>query len=81
MLQSWSDIDWLDQTLHLLAGFAITFLIGYVLSWWMGVLIAMTVAGLREMAQHPWTCHAGCRTDVLFWLLGSLVAVPILVMI
>lgn len=78
MFQAWADIDWTDQLAHLLAGCAIAFSIGYLASWWVGLIVSMAVAGMREYWQHPGQCQAGCRTDLVFWAGGSLIAVPIL---
>ena len=64
----------LDQILHVLAGAAIVGLSLFVMEWYWGVALSMVVAVGREQWQHPGVCHAGCRTDLLFWLGGSLLA-------
>lgn len=78
LFQHIDDIDWLDQVAHVLVGCAITFTVGYVVSWWVGLIVSMAVSVIREYWQHPGQCQAGCRTDIMFWLGGSLIAVPIL---
>jgi hypothetical protein len=79
IFQRWADIDWLDQALHVVAGAVIVAVSMVVIPWWAGVLLSLTVAGVREMWQHPWACHAGCRTDLLCWLMGSLFATGVLI--
>lgn len=72
IFEPWNDIDWLDQALHILAGFVIASWVTYFVSWWFGILTAMTVAVVREQIQHLGECHQGCRTDLLFWGVGSI---------
>ena len=74
IVQSFAELDWLDQVLHAVAGAAIVGLSLLVMPWWAGVLLSMAVAVGREQWQHPGVCHAGCRTDLAFWLGGSLLA-------
>lgn len=74
MFQPWPDLDWLDQSLHVIAGASIVGLSLFVMEWYWGVLLSMGVAMGREQWQHPLACHAGCRTDLAFWLGGSLLA-------
>lgn len=73
MFQPWHEIDWLDQALHAMAGAAIVGLSLFVMPWYWGLAVSMGVAVGRESWQHPGLCHAGCRTDLVCWLLGSLV--------
>lgn len=74
MFQPWSDINWLDQILHALVGGVIVGLSLLVVDWYWAVLLSMAVAVGREQWQHPGVCQAGCRTDLAFWLGGSLLA-------
>lgn len=76
IVQRWQDMDWLDQALHVVAGAAIVAVSMLLIPWWAAVLLSLTVAIVRELIQHPWHCHEGCRTDLVFWTLGSL-AVPV----
>lgn len=77
MFQPWSDIDWLDQAAHLLAGSAIVLVAGFLLPWWAGVGVSMGLAIGREQWQHWGQCQAGCRTDLAFWGLGSILGAGI----
>ena len=77
MFQTLAEIDWLDQMLHAVAGAAIVGLSLFVMDWYWGLALSMAVAIGREQWQHPGTCHAGCRTDLAFWLGGSLLAAGI----
>ena len=77
LFQSWREINWCDQALHALAGFTLVVCIGVYLPWWAAVLISMAIAVGREQWQHPGVCHAGCRTDLLCWTLGSLIGLGI----
>lgn len=74
ILQRLQDINWRDQVLHALAGAAIVALTMIFIPWWIGVVVSMAVAVTREMFQHPWYCREGCRTDLLFWMSGSVLA-------
>lgn len=71
MLQAWKDINWLDQSAHVGLGILIVVGLSFVLPLWAGVVLSLACAVTREMWQHPWTCHDGCRTDLLFWTSGS----------
>ena len=75
MFQAWSDINWLDQALHVLAGGAIVCIAMIYAPWWVGLALSMGVALAREQIQHIGRCGPGCRTDLAFWLAGSLAAV------
>lgn len=68
-------INWLDQSLHLVVGGLLAGVTAYFVTWWAGLMLSMTVAVVREFAQHPWRCGEGCRMDLLYWGIGSLVGV------
>lgn len=68
-------MNWLDQTLHFIIGLLIVSGLMFVVPWYAAVFVSLLGATAREMLQHPWACHDGCRTDLLFWALGSLVGV------
>jgi hypothetical protein len=72
MLQAWHDIDWLDQLAHVIAGVLLTILLMYLSDWSYGWIMGVILVGamIREQIQHPGVCHAGCRTDLVFWALG-----------
>lgn len=74
MFQPAHDINWIDQSGHLIAGAMIVGLSLALVPWYWAVLISLVAAVGREQWQHPLACHAGCRTDLLFWTLGSLAA-------
>jgi len=83
IFQPWHDIDRLDQVAHVCAGFilvAVMFLF-LPIHWAVAVAGSLAFAVARECWQHPWTCHAGCRTDLLFWTIGSLLVPCILWML
>lgn len=71
VFESGEAINWLDQLLHASVGAVIVGLSLLVMEWYWGVLLSMAVAVGREQWQHPGHCHAGCRTDLAFWLIGS----------
>ena len=78
-LETGAQVNWVDQALHALLGIAGTLVVLLLLDWgwYWGVLVTMAIAVIREQAQHPGQCHEGCRTDLLFWLLGSLLVVSV----
>ncbi len=66
-----AEMNWLDQSLHAAVGAIIAGLSLLVMPWYSAVFASMLVAVIREQWQHPGQCHAGCRTDLAFWLIGS----------
>jgi hypothetical protein len=82
-LEAPTEINWIDQVLHALMGVLVTavaiLFIGW--PWYASLTVTMVIAVIREQAQHPGVCHAGCRTDLLGWLLGSLLAVATILIV
>lgn len=73
-------VVWLDQLAHFLVGLILATIGVYFFHPLIAIIITMLIAGIREMIQHPLQCHAGCRTDLLFWLMGSCM-VPIILIV
>lgn len=67
----------LDQIVHLVAGFALSALIGAVSAWWFGLIMSLLTGIVREVAQarddaswlgnRPWDTVL----DLLVWGAGA----------
>ena len=70
-----NQINWRDQAAHAAVGYIITTLVSAAVNPLWALSISALVAVIREQTQHFGECHAGCRTDLAFWIAGSIVGV------
>lgn len=79
IFEPFPEAGYLDQFAHALVGAMLTTLwmdIGFV--WYGALILTMWIAFVREMIQHPFKVGPGSRTDLLFWLIGCVLAVLII---
>lgn len=65
-------IKWLDQFAHFALGLLMVVGFNTLMPTISAVGSTLVLAIIREQLQHFGHMHVGSRTDMLFWLLGSL---------
>lgn len=64
------DIKVTDQAAHFAAGLLGTAAAATQVTVVYAGILVLAFAIIREIFQHPLQCGKGCRTDLLFWVLG-----------
>lgn len=78
IFEPFDKINWRDQAAHAAVGYVIVTLAATVLPWWWALLLSMFIGFVRELMQHIFTCGPGCRTDLAFWLAGSVIGIIVM---